>query len=211
MRSSTLFFAGLVAVAHAQINADIISQIPSCATGPLVSGISASGCEVTDTTCICGNQTLISNLKTAVQAQCSAGDLASKSTTNVSKDENAETDSMGTEALAVTSQICPEAAAPAANAASSASEAATSAASVASSVSSVEATAGITTDASSPVTAAPSMGTGSAMINYTATTGDYTAPSAPTVTPSTGDAAQRFALGSVVMGIGALGMFFVGL
>ncbi|KAK6001820.1 hypothetical protein QM012_002310 [Aureobasidium pullulans] len=191
MCSATLFFAGLVAVAHAQISADIISEIPSCATGPLVSGISASGCEVTDTTCICGNQTLISNLKTAVQAQCDAADLA--------------------KALAVTSQICPEAAAPAADAASSASVAATSAAAAASSVSSVVATAGITTDAGSPVTTAPSMGTGSAMVNYTATTGDYTAPSTPTVTPSTGDAAQSFALGPMIMGIGAFGMFFAGL
>ncbi|KAI4738199.1 hypothetical protein E4T50_11309 [Aureobasidium sp. EXF-12298] len=191
MRSSTLFLAGLVAVAHAQISADIIAEIPSCATGPLVSGISASGCQVTDSACICGNQTLISNLEAAVKAQCSAGDLA--------------------KALAVTSQICPQAAAPAAGAASSASEAATSAASIASSISSVAATASITTDAGSPVTTAPSMGTGSAMINYTATTGDYTAPSTPTITPSTGDAAQSFGLGSMVMGIGALGMFFAGL
>jgi hypothetical protein len=211
MRSSTLFFAGLVAVAHAQISADIIAEIPSCATGPLVSGISASGCQVTDSACICGNQTLISNLEAAVKAQCSAGDLASKSPDpHLLKTKNAKTD-METEALAVTSQICPQAAAPAAGAASSASEAATSAASVASSISSVAATAGITTDAGSPVTTAPSMGTGSAMINYTATTGDYTAPSTPTVTPSTGDAAQSFGLGSMVMGIGALGMFFAGL
>ncbi|KAG9686254.1 hypothetical protein KCU95_g3216, partial [Aureobasidium melanogenum] len=191
MRSSTLFFAGLAAVANAQISADIIAEIPSCATGPLVSGISASGCQVTDTSCICSNQTLMTNLEAAVKAQCSAADLA--------------------KALAVTSQICPQAAAPAAGAASSASEAATSAAAAASSVSSVAATAGITSDAASPVTTAPSMGTGSAMINYTATTGDYTAPSTPTVTPSTGDAAQTFGLGSMIMGIGALGMFFAGL
>jgi len=54
-------------------------------------------------------------------------------------------------------------------------------------------------------------GTGTASINYTATTGEYTPPATPTVTPSTGGAAQSFALGSMVMGIGALGMFFVGL
>jgi hypothetical protein len=55
------------------------------------------------------------------------------------------------------------------------------------------------------------MGTGNAMINYTATTGDYTPPTTPTVTPSTGAAAQSFALGSVVMGMIALGMLFAGL
>ncbi|KAI4722858.1 hypothetical protein E4T48_00923 [Aureobasidium sp. EXF-10727] len=192
MRSSTFFFAGLVAVAHAAIDASIIAQIPSCATGPLVSGISASGCQVTDSDCICGNQKLISDLQSAVKAQCSEADLA--------------------KALAVTSQICPEAAAPAAGVASSASDAATSAASVASSISSVAATAGITTDSTSPVTTAPSMGTGSAMINYTATTGDYTPPApTATLTPSTGGAAQSFALGSMVMGIGALGVFFAAL
>ncbi|CAD0095848.1 unnamed protein product [Aureobasidium vineae] len=188
MRSSTFFFAGLVAVAHAAIDASIIAQIPACATGPLVSGISASGCQVTDSDCICGNQKLISDLQSAVKAQCSESDLA------------------------ITSQICPEAAAPAADVASSASDAATSAASVASSISSVAATAGISTDSVSPVTTAPSMGTGSAMINYTATTGDYTPPApTATLTPSTGGAAQSFALGSIVMGIGALGVFFAGL
>jgi len=55
------------------------------------------------------------------------------------------------------------------------------------------------------------MGTGSAMINYTATTGDYTPPATPTVTPSTGAGAKSFALGSVVMGMGVLGMAFAGL
>lgn len=54
-------------------------------------------------------------------------------------------------------------------------------------------------------------GTGTASINYTATTGEYTPPAMPTVTPSTGGAAQSFALGGMVLGIGALGMFFVGL
>jgi hypothetical protein len=78
MRSSTFFFAGLVAVAHAQIDASIISQIPACATGPLVSGISGSGCQITDSACICGNQKLIADLQTAVMAQCSEADLASK-------------------------------------------------------------------------------------------------------------------------------------
>jgi hypothetical protein len=78
MRSSTIFFAGLVAVAHAQIDASIISQIPACATGPLVSGISGSGCQITDSACICGNQKLIADLQTAVKAQCSEADLASK-------------------------------------------------------------------------------------------------------------------------------------
>jgi hypothetical protein len=80
MRSSTFFFAGLVAVAHAQIDASIISQIPACATGPLVSGISGSGCQITDSACICGNQKLIAGLQTAVKAQCSEADLASKFT-----------------------------------------------------------------------------------------------------------------------------------
>ncbi|KAI4751815.1 hypothetical protein E4T52_03963 [Aureobasidium sp. EXF-3400] len=190
MRSSTFLFAGLVAVAYAQIDASIISEIPACATGPLVSGISGPGCQITDSACICGNQNLISDLQTAVKASCSEADLA--------------------KALAVTSQICPQAAAPAAGAASSASEAATSAAAAASSVSSVAASAAITTDPS-PVTTAPSMGTGSAMVNYTATTGDYTPPATPTVTPSTGGAAQSFALGSMVMGMGALGLLFAGL
>jgi hypothetical protein len=78
MRSSTFFFAGLVAVTHAQIDASIISQIPACATGPLVSGISGSGCQITDSACICGNQKLIDDLQTAVKAQCSEADLASK-------------------------------------------------------------------------------------------------------------------------------------
>lgn len=78
MRSSTFFFAGLVAVAHAQIDASIISQIPACATGPLVSGITSSGCQITDSACICGNQKLISDLQTAVKASCSEADLASK-------------------------------------------------------------------------------------------------------------------------------------
>lgn len=78
MRSSNFLFAGLVAVAYAQIDASIIAEIPSCATGPLVSGISSSGCQITDSACICGNQKLISDLQTAVKAQCSEADLASK-------------------------------------------------------------------------------------------------------------------------------------
>jgi len=78
MRSSTFFLTGLVAVAYAQIDASIIAEIPSCATGPLVSGISGSGCQITDSACICGNQKLISDLQTAVKAQCSEADLASK-------------------------------------------------------------------------------------------------------------------------------------
>jgi hypothetical protein len=49
------------------------------------------------------------------------------------------------------------------------------------------------------------------MINYTATTGDYTRPATPTITPNTGAAAQSFALGSVVMAMSALGMLFAGL
>ncbi|KAI5197844.1 hypothetical protein E4T42_07581 [Aureobasidium subglaciale] len=192
MRSSAIFLVGLAAVAHAQIDASIIAEIPACATTPLISGISGSGCQVTDSACICGNQKLIADLQTAVKAECSEADLA--------------------KALEVTSKICPQAAAaPAAAAASSASEAATSAASIASSVSEVAATAGILTDSSSAVTTAPSMGTASSMINYTATTGEYTAPATPTVTPSTGAAAKGFALGGIVAGIGALGMFFVGL
>ncbi|KAI5275342.1 hypothetical protein E4T47_01687 [Aureobasidium subglaciale] len=195
MRSSAIFLVGLAAVAHAQIDASIIAEIPACATTPLISGISGSGCQVTDSACICGNQKLIADLQTAVKAECSEADLA--------------------KALEVTSKICPQAAAapaaPAAAAASSASEAATSAASIESSVSEVTATAGILTDSSSPVTTAPSMGTASSMINYTATTGEYTAPATPTVTPSTGAAAKGFALGGMVAGIGALGMFFVGL
>ncbi|KAI4833540.1 hypothetical protein E4T44_09355 [Aureobasidium sp. EXF-8845] len=190
MRSSTLFFAGLVAVAHAQIDASIISQIPACATGPLVSGVSSSGCQITDSACICGNQKLISDLQSAVKAQCSEADLA--------------------KALAVTGQICHQAASPAAVAASSAFEVATSAVAAASSISSAAASAAITT-APPPVTTAPSMDTGSTMINYTATTGDYTPPTTPTVTPSTGAAAQSFALGSVVMAMSALGMLFAGL
>jgi hypothetical protein len=211
MRSSTFFFAGLVAVAHAQIDASIISQIPACATGPLVSGISGSGCQITDSACICGNQKLIADLQTAVKAQCSEADLASKCSSCLTPGRRTVLTNFATEALAVTSQICPQAAAaPAAGAASSASEAATSAAAAASSVSSVAASAAITTDTPSPITTAPSMGTGSAMINYTATTGDYT-PSTPTVTPSTGAAAQSFALGSVVLGLSALGMLFAGL
>ena len=79
MRSSNFLFAGLVAVAYAQIDASIIAEIPSCATGPLVAGITGSGCQITDSACICGNAKLISDLQTAVKAQCSEADLASKS------------------------------------------------------------------------------------------------------------------------------------
>lgn len=79
MRSSAIIFASLAAVAHAQIDASIISQIPACATGPLIAGISGSGCQVTDAACICGNQKLIADLQTAVKADCNEADLASKS------------------------------------------------------------------------------------------------------------------------------------
>ncbi|THY74195.1 hypothetical protein D6C95_10100 [Aureobasidium pullulans] len=188
MRSSAIIFAGLAAVAHAQIDASIISQIPACATGPLIAGISGSGCQVTDVACICGNQKLIADLQTAVKADCNEADLA--------------------KALEVTGKICPSAASgAAADAASSASSAATSAASEAASISSVAAaaTTGIITDSGCPITTASmGTGTGTASINYTATTGEYTPPATPTVTPSTGGAAQSFALGGMVMGIGAL-------
>ncbi|CAD0038685.1 unnamed protein product [Aureobasidium pullulans] len=136
---------------------------------------------VTDAACICGNQKLIADLQTAVKADCNEADLA------------------------ITGKICPSAASgAAADAASSASSAATSAASEAASISSVAAaaTTGIITDSGSPITTA-SMGTGTGTAIHS--------PATPTVTPSTGGAAQSFALGSMVMGIGALGMFFVGL
>jgi hypothetical protein len=80
MRSTALFLAGLTAVAYAAIDPSVIAQIPDCASTPLISGIAASGCQITDTDCICGNSQLLTNLQAAIKTGCSAADVTSKLT-----------------------------------------------------------------------------------------------------------------------------------
>ena len=67
-----------MSVTATALDASILTELPSCAQSPLISGIAASGCDVTNTECICGNTELLSSLKTSVAAACDAADQESE-------------------------------------------------------------------------------------------------------------------------------------
>ncbi|PMD18571.1 hypothetical protein NA56DRAFT_751260 [Hyaloscypha hepaticicola] len=77
---------GLVSIATAQIaqdEAQLLSQLPSCALPCLIEGVTASGCSPANSSCICANNTLQANLIDCAQAACNATDLFRSSTINL--------------------------------------------------------------------------------------------------------------------------------
>ncbi|KAE9373711.1 hypothetical protein N431DRAFT_465988 [Stipitochalara longipes BDJ] len=76
----------LVSMTAAQIpeaQAQLLSQLPTCVLPCLVEGVTASGCSPTNTSCICGNNTLQTNLVGCAQATCNETDLFKASAVNI--------------------------------------------------------------------------------------------------------------------------------
>lgn len=75
---ATLLLALSAARVFAQSTTTILAELPTCAQQPLIEGFAASRCAAIDTACICSDNTLIENLKTAVESACDATDQASE-------------------------------------------------------------------------------------------------------------------------------------
>ena len=72
--SSAVLFAGLAAVASAQVS---LSDLPQCAQGCVGSSINVPGCSGLDIKCICSNSGYLQSLSCCIAKGCSTSDQTS--------------------------------------------------------------------------------------------------------------------------------------
>ncbi|KAI9769613.1 MAG: hypothetical protein M1839_003615 [Geoglossum umbratile] len=73
----TLLVPAIAVLAGSGVMAQDLSALPTCAQSCAISGISSTGCGITDLKCICSAQAFLTSVGTCTTAACSAADLQS--------------------------------------------------------------------------------------------------------------------------------------